>query len=224
MKTVAIVGRSNTGKTRLAAALIAGMKAGGLRVVAVKRCHGGFSLDIDGKDSVAFTRSGAFGVGLVSSEGWAFMGGSAIDPRAAVEAIFPDTDILLIEGGKNDPGQKKIEVLRRGVWEEPGVPGPELVAIVADFDIQAPPGVPVFGPDAAAAICEHILSLEEDGMKEVGLEVDGKEVPLNPFVRKFIESTVLGMVNALDGVPGVPRSVVVRIGVWPGKEQKGDGR
>ncbi len=221
MKAAAIVGRSNTGKTRLVTALIAEMKARGLRVIGVKRCHGGFSLDTEGKDSADFARAGASGVGLVSSEGWAFMGGSTIDLRTAVEALFPDADVLLIEGGKSEPGPMKIEVLRRGVSEGPVVPRRGLAAIVADFDVQAPPGVPVFGPDSAAAICDHILSRKEEAMREVGLEVDGKEVPLNPFVRKFIESTVLGMVQALDGVPGAPRSVVVRIGDEAGKEQKG---
>ncbi|MHC1586775.1 MAG: hypothetical protein ACXQTV_04455 [Candidatus Hecatellaceae archaeon] len=35
----------------------------------------------------------------------------------------------------------------------------------------------------------------------VKLEVDGKPIPLSPFVQKFLGSTIAGMVSALKGVP-----------------------
>ncbi len=203
--------------------LIAEMTRRGLKVAAVKRCHGDFSLDVEGKDSSAFTRAGASGVGLVSSEGWAFMGRSAEDPVLTAAGLFKRADVLLVEGGKHVPGLPKIEVLRRGISEERCVPEGELSALVADFEVEAPPGVPVFRPEDVAAVCDHILrSGKEEAMKEVTLEIDGKDIRLNPFVQRFIESTVLGMIGALDGVPAAPDTVIVKLKGGPGVE-KGAG-
>ncbi|MGC8983132.1 MAG: molybdopterin-guanine dinucleotide biosynthesis protein MobB [Desulfurococcaceae archaeon] len=41
------------------------------------------------------------------------------------------------------------------------------------------------------------------------LIVDGAEVPLNPFVRNFVKSTIKGMLRALKGVPERPSKVVL---------------
>lgn len=42
---------------------------------------------------------------------------------------------------------------------------------------------------------------------EVTLICDGLDVPLNPFVRRFVEETVSGMVRALAGVPAEPQTI-----------------
>jgi hypothetical protein len=49
--------------------------------------------------------------------------------------------------------------------------------------------------------------------KEAGVELvcDGREVPLNPFVQRFIRETVQGMVLALDGVPEKPGTIEIRL-------------
>ena len=46
----------------------------------------------------------------------------------------------------------------------------------------------------------------------VSLVCDGREVPLNPFVRRFIAATIRGLVRALDGVPENPVTVEIRVG------------
>lgn len=45
----------------------------------------------------------------------------------------------------------------------------------------------------------------------VVLICDGREVPLNPFVKRFIEKTLLGMVGALDGIPDNPKTIEIKI-------------
>ena len=40
---------------------------------------------------------------------------------------------------------------------------------------------------------------------------DGLDIPLNPFVQRFIQETVSGMVRALDGVPAEPRTIELKI-------------
>ncbi len=45
----------------------------------------------------------------------------------------------------------------------------------------------------------------------VALICDGLDIRLNPFVQRFMEETVSGMVRALDGVPAEPRTIELRI-------------
>jgi len=47
--------------------------------------------------------------------------------------------------------------------------------------------------------------------RKVILECDGKAIPLNPFVQKFLASTILGMVGSLGQVKKNPRQVYLAI-------------
>ena len=208
MRIVAVVGFSKSGKTRLITHLIGELKGRGLRVYAVKRCSHGFSLDIEGKDTSDFTRAGADGVAMISPEGWAALGASPpADASALAARLFPDADVVLVEGGKDAKGLRKVEILRAGVSEilvsDPG----ELLAVVSEVPVPDAAPVPVFKPAEMAKICDLILSLEEAIMADIKLEVDGQEVNLNPFVRTFIEKTVLGMVTSLSGVDPEPKKI-----------------
>jgi hypothetical protein len=48
-------------------------------------------------------------------------------------------------------------------------------------------------------------------MADITLEVDGREVNLNAFVKTFIEKTVLGMITSLSGVDAEPRRISIVI-------------
>ena len=48
-------------------------------------------------------------------------------------------------------------------------------------------------------------------MTEIKLEVDGREINLNAFVRRFIERTVVGMVTSLSGVGTDPKKIALVI-------------
>ncbi len=208
MKIVAVVGFSESGKTRLVVRLIRELTARGLRVSAVKRCSHGFSLDTEGKDTADFSRAGADGVAMISPDGWAALGtSSAVDASRLAVRLFPDADVVLVEGGKDVRGTRKIEVLGAGVAAAPmSLPG-ELVAVVAYGPVPEGAAVPVFGPDDISGITDLILSLEEAKMADITLEVDGREVNMNPFVRTFIERTVLGMVTSLSGIDPEPKRI-----------------
>src|SRR5512135_1166605 len=110
MKIVAVVGFSESGKTRLIVRLIQELKRRGARVAALKRCPHGFSLDTEGKDSADFSRAGADGVGLISPDSWAALGRSrSAVPSRLASRFFPEADVVLIEGGRDVRGTPKIE-------------------------------------------------------------------------------------------------------------------
>jgi len=212
MKIVAAVGLSETGKTLLLTALIGEFKRRGLRTFAVKHCSHGFSLDLEGKDTWKYTQAGADGVAMVSDEEWAVVQKTAeTDLRAMAERAFAGAEIVLVEGGKQARGLRKIEVLRSGISDVVQTPPEELLAVVSDRG--APPGttVPVFTFSQTSEICDLILAEKEDPMTKISLEVDGKDINLNAFVMTFIEKTVLGMVTSLSGVDPEPRTVVLAI-------------
>jgi hypothetical protein len=48
-------------------------------------------------------------------------------------------------------------------------------------------------------------------MSKVTLKVNGKEIPLNPFVTNVFNNVVGGLVDALDKVPEVRKQIEVRI-------------
>jgi molybdopterin-guanine dinucleotide biosynthesis protein B len=212
MKIVAVVGFSETGKTRLVVRLIGELKGRGLRVAAVKRCSHGFSLDTEGKDTADFSRAGADGVAMVSPEGWAALGrAGAVEAPALAARLFPEADVVLIEGGKGVAGVPKIEVLRAGVSETLTCRPEDLLAVVSDRPLPDGVPVPVFRPEETARLSDLILSVEEASMADITLEVDGREVNMNPFVRTFIERTVLGMVTSLSGVDPEPKKIALVI-------------
>jgi len=212
MRIVSVVGFSESGKTRLIVRLIEELKGRGLRVAAVKRCSHGFSLDTEGKDTADFSRAGADGVAMVSPEGWAALGRAASVAVPALGArLFPRADVVLVEGGKDAPGTPRIEVLRAGVSDNLVSRPEELLAIVSDLPSPAGVVVPVLRPDEAARLADLILSVEEANMADITLEVDGREVNLNPFVRTFIERTVLGMVTSLSGIDPEPKRIALVI-------------
>jgi molybdopterin-guanine dinucleotide biosynthesis protein B len=212
MRIVAVVGLSESGKTLLLAGLIGEFKRRGLRVFALKHCPHGFSFDQEGKDTWKYVQAGAEGAAMVSPEEWAALRKeNDADLRTLAGRLFAGADVVLIEGGKRARGLRKIEVLRSGISDVVETPPDELLAVVSDRAVPQGTAAPVFGVKQASEICDLILSEEEDPMSEVKLEVDGRDVPLNPFVRTFIENIVLGMVGSLSGIGPEPRKVLVTI-------------
>jgi molybdopterin-guanine dinucleotide biosynthesis adapter protein len=210
MRIVAVVGFSESGKTRLLIRLIRELKGRGFRVAAVKRCSHGFALDTEGKDSADFSRAGADGVAMIAPDRWAAIGtAAAVDPSRWAGRLFPDADVVLVEGGKDVRGLRKIEVLRGDATPAASRPD-ELIALVADGP-RSGTAVPVFSADDISGVADLIVAQGEAGMTEIRLEVDGQEINLNAFVQTFIEKTVVGMVTSLSGIDPEPRRIRLEI-------------
>jgi len=47
--------------------------------------------------------------------------------------------------------------------------------------------------------------------KKVFLEIDGKEIPLNPFVQKMFTGIIKSMVTALDDIPENPQTFTLTV-------------
>lgn len=211
MRIYAFVGPSGSGKTRLIQQLVPELKARGRSVGVIKHCAGGFSLDVEGKDSWLFTQAGADYVAVRSAQQVAVFlnAASELDAHTLALSRFPHVDIVLVEGAKEDRTLPKVEVVPQGTQQRLGLPPEEIVAVVADRELTG--DRPVYSPHQVSQLADLLDNGSQETEPGMHLSVDGKAVPLNPFVRNIFHNVVLGMVASLKGVVRSPRHVALTV-------------
>ena len=219
-KTIAFVGKAQSGKTRLIQRLIPELKKRGLRVAVIKHCVHGFDLDVEGKDSWQFMEAGSDGVAMVGPDRLAVIRrkAGAKDFQAIARQYFKDIDIVLVEGGKTVKGLKKIEVLRKGLSEKVETSPEDLLAVISDFEV--PVAKPIFRPNRIGQIAKFLESGIKGKIPHVYLDVDGDSIPLNAFVQEIFEDIAAGMVHSLQGVKKNPKSIIISVTRRNGKDEK----
>lgn len=199
---ISVVGRSNSGKTTLLEKLIVELKRRGYNLAIIKHSSGGFDMDHPGKDSWRFTRAGSDTVVLSSASQIGFI--RSVDREASLEELLyqidGEYDLVLTEGFKSGPAPK-IEVHQSG--SELLCSAVDLLAIVSEENLDIP--VPCYSPgevEALADLIDEKVSAERKD-EDTLLFVNGTPVPLNFFVKRLINKTLLGMVSTLKGVDEV---------------------
>ncbi len=209
---VSIVGKSDSGKTTLIEKIVPELVRRGYRVTTVKHDLHGFEIDREGKDSWRHKRAGAHGVIISSPRKVALI--RDVDKDMSLEELRDsfgeDADLILSEGFKRDV-QPKIEVFRKEEHDELLCTKEDnLVAIVSNrpFDV----GVPCLDIDDVKGIVDLIESkfLKGDREEEISLRVDGKRIPLSPFVKRFLIRSIKGMISSLKGAEN-PQRIVIKI-------------
>src|SRR5262249_9065084 len=112
---IGIAGWKKSGKTTLAARLIAEFVRRGLKVATVKHAHHDFQIDAAEPDSARHRRAGAAQVAVVSAKRWALIAELAGAPEpelAEVIAWLEPCDLVIVEGYKRAP-IPKVETRRR---------------------------------------------------------------------------------------------------------------
>lgn len=211
LPVVSIVGKSKAGKTTLVERLVAELKGRGYRVATIKHIHRDFELDLSGKDSWRHAQSGSDAVVISSPRKIALI--KPVDHDATIEEVLrligEDFDIVLTEGFRKGSAPK-IEVHRKELKEGLVCPTKELLAIVSDEPLDADvPQFPWGDVSAIASLIEERL-IAKRAAEDTVLFINGSPVPLNPFAKQFISSTLMGMVSALRGV-GKIRSLEVSV-------------
>lgn len=198
---ISIVGKSDSGKTTLIEKLIPELTRRGHRVATVKHDIHGFEVDREGKDSWRHKQAGAHTVVISSPHKVALI--RDVEKDLTLDEIrdklVQDVDLILSEGYKKDV-QPKIEIFRKEKQKELLCTKEDhLVAIASNqkFDM----GVPCFGLEDMKGLADFIEKefLRSKRSGEVSLNVNGKPIPLSPFVRDFLTKTIKGMLSALKG-------------------------
>jgi molybdopterin-guanine dinucleotide biosynthesis protein B len=199
--TVSLVGKSGVGKTYVMTRMIAELKTRGYRVATLKHSHHSIDLDLEGKDSWQHAQAGSDVVAISAPHMFAVMAQVDRDIGLAEisRLIGPDFDIILAEGFKQD-NAAKIEVHRREIGSDMVCEPNDLLAIVTDERLDI--GVPQYAPDDAAGIVDLIEErcLRQSDGDMVSLHVDGKQVPLNDFVRRLFSNVLSGLISPLKGI------------------------
>jgi molybdopterin-guanine dinucleotide biosynthesis protein B len=198
---ISIVGKSDSGKTTLIEKLVPELTRRGYRVATVKHDTHGFEVDKEGKDSWRHKQAGAHTVVISSPQKVALI--RDMEKDLALEEVrekfIRDVDLILSEGYKKDV-QPKIEVFRKEKHKELLCTKEDhLVAIVSNqnFDI----GVPCFDLEDMKGLADFVekqfLTSKRNG--NVSLKVDGRLIPLNPFLKGFLAKTIKGILSSLKG-------------------------
>jgi molybdopterin-guanine dinucleotide biosynthesis protein B len=173
----------------------------------VKHDVHGFEVDREGKDSWRHKRAGAHTVVISSPNKVALIRDVERDLTLDEirDRLIREVDLIISEGYKKDI-QPKIEIFRKEKHQELLCTKEDnLVAIVANqtFDV----GVPCFDLEDMKGLADFIENrfLASRTKGEVSLRVDGRPIPLNPFVRGFLSKTIVGMLGSLRGCEGAKR-------------------
>jgi molybdopterin-guanine dinucleotide biosynthesis protein B/molybdopterin-guanine dinucleotide biosynthesis protein len=134
---VAVVGKSDSGKTTLIEALLPELKRLGLRVGTVKHDAHDFEIDHAGKDSWRHGQAGADAYVISGPHRLAYVRTSETEtplPEIA-QRFFVDLDVVVAEGYKRS-APHKVEVFRRAAGHKEPLCAPnEALALVTDADL-----------------------------------------------------------------------------------------
>lgn len=155
-----VTGWKNSGKTTLAARLVAELSKRGYGVTAIKHAHERFDIDHPGRDSYRLREAGARRVIISSPKRWALMHELGDEPEIAFGQIISEAgpcDLILVEGYKREPFPK-IEIRRDGATSRQPLArtSPEIVAIASDRPGEEEDGLPTFHLDDVAGMTDFI--------------------------------------------------------------------
>jgi molybdopterin-guanine dinucleotide biosynthesis protein B len=198
---VSIIGRPDCGKTTLLEKLIPELTNQGYRVGTIKHHVHEFEMDKPGKDTWKHKQAGARVVALSSPAGLGVIRDTEYDSPVAelVHRYFYDVDIVFTEGYKQE-AMPKIEVYRSSVHPAP-LPERDATWTAMVSDTEVADDLPHFQPDKITDIAAFIIKtfIKPGPKAKATLFVDGKNIPLNTFVEKFIRKSILGMTSSLKG-------------------------
>jgi molybdopterin-guanine dinucleotide biosynthesis protein len=161
---VAIVGKSESGKTTLVERLLPELLRLGIRVATVKHDAHSFDIDHPGKDSYRHGAAGAVAYVVSSPSRVAYVGNldQELSLAGIVERFFSDMELVVAEGYKRS-APHRVEIFRRaaGHAEPLCEPGGSL-ALVTDSELTHPHRFALDdGAGLAAFIARRLDSLRE---------------------------------------------------------------
>ena len=239
LRAVAVVGFRKSGKTTVVEGLVRELVKRGYRVGTIKHIREKeFSIDVPGKDTWRHAKAGAsVVVSLAPREVATVTKRSAKIEEVMV--MLQWLDFIILEGFRRSKGIAKIATPRTAEetaklvdkftiacigYSSRGLPVLKLDQVKELADIVEEKALPVL-PGLDCRRCEYpsceefaLAVLQGKAKVEdcqpmhdlVSLRVDGRVIPLNPFVQDLIASTIRGMLSSLKGAKGKEIELVVR--------------
>jgi molybdopterin-guanine dinucleotide biosynthesis protein B len=204
IRAASFIGWSNTGKTGFIEACIQELDRRGIAAGALKFVHHGGSFSLPGKDTSRFFEAGADTALVSDGEIVSMKRPPASWNQAALSRLFPEACVVLLEG-------KIIEGAYRLLVGGSAASEAELKRPLAQFDalitdnealaaIAKAQGLTHFGTADIMPCIDSILGGTTMDDRTLTILNDGKEVPLNPFVKETFENVILGLFKTLKKV------------------------
>ncbi|MGF7117571.1 molybdopterin-guanine dinucleotide biosynthesis protein B [Methanobacterium oryzae] len=215
MKIISVVGTKDTGKTTLVVKIVKELVNRGFKVGTIKHMHKSF--DVEGRDTWKHKEAGAELV-IGSADETFFL----INQKLDIENLLTrsecllNLDFMVIEGLKYSNYAKisvssfedefTISKVNAKEIDDKGLK--ELVDLIEKRSYGILPYMDC--KDCGYDSCKDMAIAAAKGetieqvcvmkkMKELELKVDGKPIPMNPFVQTFVQNTTLGMISSLRG-------------------------
>ncbi len=155
---IAITGVKNSGKTTLVVKLVQALVARGLAIATIKHDAHQFEPDVPGRDSFRHRAAGAYGTAVFDKDKSMVIK----DGQQTIEgliAMFPEADIILLEGAK-ETAWPKIEIVRHGNSTAPVCDPKTLIGLVTDLPISLP-CIPTFGLEDIGKLADLIVEYKK---------------------------------------------------------------
>ena len=159
MKTIAVIGWKNSGKTTLVSRLVAHLKKKEFKVGVVKHAHHSFDIDHPNTDSYKIREAGSYKTTIVSEKRLAHIE-EKISPEIDIEELIKlnnGCDILIFEGFKKIKKLSKIEVNLKKNNKELLYKSFDNVKLLVSDDMSEHP-IKVLRHDQVNEIIKEILS------------------------------------------------------------------
>ena len=158
MKTIAVIGWKNSGKTTLVSRLVAHLRKKKFKVGVVKHAHHSFDIDHPNTDSYKIREAGSYKTTIVSEKRLAHIE-EKISPEIDIEELIKlneGCDILIFEGFKKIKKLSKIEVNLKKNNKELLYKSFDNVKLLVSDDMSEHP-IKVLGHDQVNEITKEIL-------------------------------------------------------------------
>lgn len=204
---ISFVGHSNSGKTTLIEQIIRILSRKGYKVGVLKHTHGAIKADQRGTDTDKFRLAGA-GISSITDDKLLvrFEDARKLTPKMIIGSLSQELDLLIIEGYKKEHFPKVLfsdelkAVHLKGIIATVGRKTP-LESKVRHF-------IPS-KPNEMARWLEQTFIIPARKDRALQVLIDGKPLPMNPFVRKMIRETLAGMLKSLKGGRGRKTQILI---------------
>jgi molybdopterin-guanine dinucleotide biosynthesis protein B len=202
LSIISIVGPSDSGKTTLVEKLVRALSRKGFRIGVLKHTHAKIKFDRAGTDTDRFRKAGAM-LSAISDDAMLarFSNVSGTPPRELIAELAREVDLLIVEGYKREALSKLL--LTDHLREV------DFKGIVATFG-KGKRGMgnvktPHFKPHEVGKIArwlERTFIVPGQKAAAVRVLVDGRDLPMKPFVAAMVREANRGLLKSLKGTQG----------------------
>jgi molybdopterin-guanine dinucleotide biosynthesis protein B len=220
---ISIVGPSDSGKTTLVVKLVRALKRKGHRIGMLKHTHAAVKLDRAGTDTDRFRKAGAT-LSAISDDGLLASFGdiSGKTPKAIFGALASGLDLLIVEGYKRETLPKLLFTDHLAQVDFKGIVA-TYGKLVNGERGQTGNGkretgnvkIPHFKPSEVGRIAlwlERVFILPGKKHQSVRVVIDGKDLPMKPFVAEMIKETNRGLLKSLKRAQGRQIQIIIDFG------------